>query len=696
MKKANEILLKTWLTGAVIILFCYFYASPVMASDICSVYDGAGHILTVEEGCVFSTGDVVFEFDTDYPEDRECFAVAILDEADNEDVLLPIPDGEWVVEEGEDTRLKFYILDEKDGSLKPLEIFPDGICSVFFLKDVSLEAKISFSAGEAQKSGNTVCYRGEAPELVISPKEGLFTFARITDKAGSKTYEITEEDTRFRFSEGSYGIAVWCENGKGESAFLTLPSDRFIYDNTPPASPKLSLEGDAPEEGQAEVYSGNIKLTPSSADSLSGIETYIFAFSDGSVSRGSSLVIEPDTSVNVIVYAVDRAGNLSEGTESGKLITDATAPVLTSDEISPEDGELRIELDFEDSLSGIRSLSFYADGKKTLSRSFPDGEEKCRLKTSLSPEELSGGTIPLKAVAEDRAGNRTVYGFELKNEDQSAPVIRMEGIDNLAVLSHGADLVCFCEDKDSGIERSSVLIEKRDEAGVSVWIREVSPGTIRFQEDGNYSVRFSAVDRAGNRTERSRSFTIDSSPPVITSLEAYHKKVLSSFSFPDDPGKYVSDYSFVTYQLYLNGKEYDGRDVHSPGKYVLRLIATDEFGRESQEKAEFLISANEAEAQEKSDAVNIGSATGARALLPVKTVKQADTLKSGKKSTARAKTLSEVKKTGDRALTKAVADTPEAVFDAVSEEKEPKAEPEKKLSLSDRFFRWLDRVLPLP
>ncbi len=675
MKTITEFLLKLKFTAAGILLLCLFTSRPARASGICSVFDGAGHLLEIEEGSVSSTGDVIFEFDTSLLSEDESFAFTTLDESGEESLMLPITNGEWVVEEGDDVELKFYILDEKDGAFEPLDIFPDGICSVFFMKNVRLEVETSFNSGEGVKSDGITVFRGEAPELKVSPQKGLFTFVRITDKAGSKTYEVTEENTRFQFNEGSYGIAVWCENGRGESAFMSLPVSRFIYDNTPPPAPELYLEGDSPEEEASGIYAGNVKLTPKSSDLLSGTDTYLFAFSDGSISRGSSLVLEPDTTVNIVIYALDKAGNLSKGVEIGRLILDATAPLLTSDRINTDGEKISIELGFEDSLSGIKSLNLFVDGEKTLSRSFPEGRESFSLRTLLSPDDLPGGSVPIKAVASDRAGNRAVYGFELKNEDQTAPVIKMEGIDNLALLSHGADLICTCEDSDSGIERASVTIEKRDEAGVSVWIREVSPGTIRFQEDGNYSVRFTAVDKAGNRTERSRSFTIDNSPPLITSLEAYHKKVLSSFSFPEDPGKYVSDYTFVTYQLYLNGREYDGRTVSSPGKYVLRLCATDEFGRESQEKAEFLISSNEAEepdlplseaAPEKLPAVK-----AAKTRSPAKTVKKGN---------------GEVKKTTP----------PSWALDTDKPEETEEALPEEKLSLSERFFRWLDKVLPFP
>ena len=65
----------------------------------------------------------------------------------------------------------------------------------------------------------------------------------------------------------------------------------------------------------------------------------------------------------------------------------------------------------------------------------------------------------------------------------------------------------------------------------------------------------------------------------------------------------------MDYEVLLNGQEYDGSYLEEPGKYVLKLVATDELGRSSSEKAEFIISSNKVRSNEGSVETIISSNT---------------------------------------------------------------------------------------
>ncbi|MCR5626290.1 MAG: Ig-like domain repeat protein, partial [Lachnospiraceae bacterium] len=198
-----------------------------------------------------------------------------------------------------------------------------------------------------------------------------------------------------------------------------------------------------------------------------------------------------------------------------------------------------------------------------------------------------------KILLSDRIGNQRSYEYSIEKSDTRVPDIKLSGVENFKTYSEPVKAEIEISDEDSGIKKAFINVTKRDQNGNEISNRLYNNSSITFNEDGNYIIEIGAEDKEGNVRRVKRMFTVDLSAPEIEPLDSFNKKVLSSFAIEGNIKKLINDYSYVNVDMLLNGSDYDGSEVSTPGKYVLKLTATDEAGRSSSRKAEFIISGNE-------------------------------------------------------------------------------------------------------
>ena len=464
-------------------------------------------------------------------------------------VLSPVKDGSFRLDVSEDREIRFLWADRVTRELR------DGAESsyAFRVKYVS-ERDLSPAAqlrGDGDEENGVIFIHGEKPVLTVKCREYAHSF--ISVKTGEEERIIEAEgDQRIEFEEGEYEIKIWGEDGWGVRYYSDFPIRHFIYDDTGPLKPHISLASlkSAVTEKGGYRFSDPVIITPGSEDSVSGVEKYIYRINNrinGAEyeAYGDRLQINPLFSGSITVKAVDRAGNSSLETVIDNLTVDSSD--------RSEIKEKKISNEGED---------------QNDDRSLKETDEERRDTKDDSPEENVSKKKDERKLREDPPGIY-IRGFS-DFEKVSRPVVIKAGIDN----------------EFDG--ESIIIIEQHDEDGALKNLFRAEPGEIRISEEGNYVIRYIASGRDRDY-EKWGYFTIDTSAPVLTSLKNIDGKRFRSFSAGQSLINSVRDYTYVDSRVTLSGRDYHGEKITEPGRYVLKLQATDELNHSSVETAEFLI-----------------------------------------------------------------------------------------------------------
>ncbi len=592
MKILNKIVIFAVLTLDFVILS----GAAVFAAPTVKAYDMRGKELAVAKGQITASSDVEFKLDTDLLSEDETYVFYLQDKAGGKGMIEPLEDGVYLMEEDEGEKtVCFNILDEIHGKLKEIE---GGKIHVSFIDGMETEVNFGFACDKAKEVDGIVYFTGTAPSLTASPAEGVDTFISVSDTKENKKYEVREAGTRVTFPEGSYGLSVYITDGWGRIKQASLPFKQFIYDNTPPAIPqiKVSSQGNGRRSDGRLYFNGNVEIVPESSDSLSGIDGYIFRFSNAEKTAGSSLILEPMLEECPEIFAVDKAGNVSEAFyPAEEFILDSETPKLTSYRLDANASKCSVRLEYTDGFSGMRKIRVTSEENTYFSKEFSGRNiNKLVSEFDVSPSELKNGKNSFKAELTDNSGNISEYDFTIEKDFGEAPKLSTEGCREDQVFTEvPVKINIGISSSAKNAPEHRIVAVRKNENGAVEWQKELSAGENVFNEEGYYLIEVVAADSEGNSSRLIRHFTIDTEAPMIAPLDEFNKRILSSFAFKGDPMSAISDYSHVDYDVFLNGQEYDGSSIEEPGKYVLKLVATDELGRSSSQKAEFIISSNE-------------------------------------------------------------------------------------------------------
>lgn len=527
-------------------------------------------------------------------------------------VLSPVKNNEFNLELNSDKEISFVWIDRVSHEIRETPGLPD-VFKVRYEKEPDICPEALFHS-DGESDGDSLYLRGKAPVLTVKDKEFAHVYTEIKCGNMEKTVEIKGEES-FEFDEGEYEVRVWGEDGWGVKEDAGLPYNSFIYDNTPPSVPDISLSslktGCAGKDGY--IYGNPVIVSPDAKDSLSGVDGYIFNLKNsvnGSEyeAYGDRIQINPPFYGTVTVKAVDRSGNVSDEVIIDKLILDNSKPTLDDRKIeSIGEGKISILLSLSDSLSGIVSEEVSLNEKmiKSLER---EGVLKDGIKIVLDEKELINGKNIIKLKCTDSVSNIAVYEFTLEKADERTgdtekngkkdtdkdkekeyepPVLLLKGFKDFQKCEGPVTIETgFLKGDDT--EESIVLIEQHDEEGGLKNLFKAESGQIRVSEEGNYVVRYIVSGKDGEY-EKTGYFTIDNSSPVLTSLKSIDGKSFHEFSLRSSAINDIKDYTYVDSRMTLSGRDYNGEKISEPGRYILKLTATDELGHSAEETAEFLI-----------------------------------------------------------------------------------------------------------
>lgn len=604
-------------------------------SAACEIRDMAGkQVKTGADGEILASSDILFIFRDLYvpldlvsgnKSDRD-WIFCEKEEAGKRTVLSPVKNNEFYLDLNSDKEISFVWIDRVSHEIRETPGLPD-LFRVRYEKDPDICPEALFQSDGVSEI-DSIYLRGKAPVLTVKEKEFAHVYAEIKCGNTERTIEVKGEE-RFEFDEGEYEIRVWGEDGWGVKEYSELPYNSFIYDNTPPSIPDISLSslktGCAGKDRY--IYGNPVIVSPEAEDSLSGVDGYIFNMKNsvnGSEyeAYGDRIQINPPFYGTVTVRAVDGSGNVSDEMLIDKLLLDDIKPALDDRKIeSIGEGKISILLSLSDSLSGIVSEEVSLNKKviKSLKR---EGVLKDGIKIVLDEKELMDGKNMIKLECTDSVSNTAVYEFTLektdertedKKESRSAdkgseerndkeyepPVLLLKGFKDFQKCEGPVTIETeFIKGDDT--EESVVLIEQHDEEGGLKNLFKAESGQIRVSEEGNYVVRYIVYGKDGDH-EKTGYFTIDNSSPVLTSLKSIDGKSFHEFSLRSSALNDIKDYTYVDSRMTLSGRDYNGEKISEPGRYILKLSATDELGHSAEETAEFLILNDDGKETEKKE-----------------------------------------------------------------------------------------------
>ena len=553
MKKTAKILLP--------VMFSVMAAVPAFAAgSTMKITDQSGYEVTFNSDnyCV-NAGNVYFRTDSD-----SCMY-------DDGGVISPVENGLYTMAADKNEGAGAVMFYEKSGdSLIPLSEKPYAV-------------RFRDSINTIPEAVYTQAQSGKSAYMDVFPSQWVHTFISIDDGSGKPEKQLITAKTRLEFSEdGRYRVKVWNMDGRGTKTFCTALPKQIIIDNTPPSVPEISVDTEG--KGGRFIFSKAVTFSAKSSDPLSGIKDIIFKVEGKGDLKGSTIRIEPPFRGRISAAAEDNAGNTSDSTEfEDEIIIDADAPVISVTGSDIRENILELDIFAEDELSGISRLRCMT-GNDTV---YEGNDGKARLEIDLA--DLPYGDIPVIAEAADLAGNESRHSITISRTDNVPPDINIIGIADNGI--YGGEVTMGVETSDDsglGCAYSAEII--RCDAAGNILLRNVTDSNVlRFEKSGHYTVSIKSYDRAGNMNGKTVRFIIDLDSPVISGISELNGKKLLDFRLADDLGNYVKDESFVVYDVYLNGLEYDGRVVRRRGKYVLRFTAIDEFGHSTDSTAAFTV-----------------------------------------------------------------------------------------------------------
>lgn len=214
-------------------------------------------------------------------------------------------------------------------------------------------------------------------------------------------------------------------------------------------------------------------------------------------------------------YAEDRAGNKSAETKlirgnAGEWSVETTGPKIEDFYVEAGDEELRAEADEDseyyssckavlsakDTMSGIRSVAWYVNGK-LYAEEKADGTKK-QGQYTFNKEIRGSGECKIHAVVTDNAGNETQTPYVISlHLDDDPPVINITSSEN-DTWQTSVRIEFNTYDKLSGVEKIEVMNENGDI--INHHVKSEKDGTYYCYFDTAVKGKYSIVvtDKAGN------------------------------------------------------------------------------------------------------------------------------------------------------------------------------------------------------
>lgn len=417
------------------------------------------------------------------------------------------------------------------------------------------------------------------------------------------------------FEEGENLIEVWMVSlADGEELFRT--EQEILFDLNPPDGLEINIP--AYRDGNRTFFHSPPEIDIKCTDTGSGAE-YIQVTLDGGGEQRQEKIEGNSGTIHIplgfkgriSVCAADRAGRRSDILVSAPVLCEDEAPEITMEIVGGAEGwrqsaaGIKVHVkepgDKYAFSSGIRSITCYVGEKIAVKKNWGYKEETVLSDTvSFEADQASesGKGLPVTVHVSDRAGNTSVLTKEIFI-DVRPPEIEVSGVRDGMITAQKQKAVFMAGDenvlKDCRLTVTRMRPDGQSEmfldAGTEEWVG--SPQEKRFEaeftEDGKYVCSVCAEDASGRRTEKTLSFVIDQTNPVIRYVDQLDGASIPYFEW--NYGKeMIVDLTENSYIIYLNGRQYfPGTKVTKEGKKLLEVRARDQAGNESAAAAVFTV-----------------------------------------------------------------------------------------------------------
>ena len=407
--------------------------------------------------------------------------------------------------------------------------------------------------GSFDETSLTLVIWDESMTPVTLTNQGSFAFGPDGGDIYSDWLEIDPSD-----AEGTYRVVVEAMDGAGNTSSIQGPT--FTIDQTAPDvtvdeatvpctynGDNISFDVDVFEDGCGTFDSDNITVTidpfgagivatTSDVTIVNGSHTFTYNALITGLSSGT---------YDILVEAVDAAGNIWDDLASGVLEVDGTAPSISGFSLVPEgvcltNGSV-VDFDFDVFESGCGTFdasnitvttSPETDNDPILTNFGEDGNYYVDYQITLTGNDE--GTYDIIINVADDAGNTSSYTeVNAFTVDNTAP-----SIDDISVTSS----TCLSGDSEELLTFDVTVTEEGcgtfDNSNLTVSILGISPGNISFvgasggtysysallpfgsANTGDYDINVVAMDEAGNTNSDVLvdGFSIDNTAPVINSI----------------------------------------------------------------------------------------------------------------------------------------------------------------------------------
>ena len=318
------------------------------------------------------------------------------------------------------------------------------------------------------------------------------------------------------------------------------------------------------------------------------------------------VLFETDTDGDYVIecHAADRAGNES-GIVKRSFRVDSTPPGLKLEGINNGaclrgDAALRITAcdNYESGYCvNIKGTVKHEGTGKELKLADYRTEGLISSNTYLFKDD---GDYELSIEVRDSAGNLCSDGIGF-TIDRTAPKISLsDNINTSEELVTNEPPVIRFGVKESNYQSTLVSYElnsvygneKKAECKASEWFMNSASDefSVLVEEEGSYELVINAVDGAGNTSSKTVRFKLDMTSPQIDYVENLNKKYIKKFKLPENFNEYIKDQGEVSYQTYINSRNYDETEqIEEDGKYVLKVSAVDDAGNQTEKTVEFIV-----------------------------------------------------------------------------------------------------------
>lgn len=414
------------------------------------------------------------------------------------------------------------------------------------------------------------------------------------------------------FEEGKNILEVWMISSEDEEEVFCLRKE-IMVDLEPPGEVEIKIP--SYPDGNRSFFHSEVEIDVKCTDRASGVDA-IYVCLDGNREQlipgeRGTITVPPGYRGKISAYAKDCSGRKSETYTAGPILCEDDAPTVeiqiaggtavwrqnsTEVEVCVKDGE-----DAYGFSSGLRSVTCYTGRQIVAKRTWEyEGEQVLSetLRFKVAQSSSGGSPVPVTVHVSDRAGNTAVLTERLYL-DFHPPEAEISGVRSGMIAGECRKAVFTLKDENILKECSLKVFRARIDGTTEIVVETVPEdwrGTVRekrieveFSEDGKYVCTVTGTDASGRRTEKTISFIIDRTDPVIRYVEQLNGSHIPLFQW--NYGKeMIQDLTENSYRMYLNGREYfTGTRITTEGRYLLEVRAWDQAGNHASAEAVFTI-----------------------------------------------------------------------------------------------------------